>query len=81
MRTDPPPLKWSDLRYVFDIQEDCNGKGGAVQPPMRNAGSSSHLGVTMPPTHRAARRKCALTPLRLVQVVHKDLDQFFHLSI
>src|SRR5262245_26114010 len=22
----PPPLKWSDLRYVFDIQEDCNGK-------------------------------------------------------
>src|SRR5437899_306870 len=30
MRTRPPPLirphlKWSDLRYVFDIQEDCNG--------------------------------------------------------
>jgi len=25
-QTDPPPLKWSDLRYVFDIQEDCNGK-------------------------------------------------------
>ena len=25
-RIDPPPLKWSDLRYVFDIQEDCNGK-------------------------------------------------------
>ena len=23
---DRPPLKWSDLRYVFDIQEDCNGK-------------------------------------------------------
>jgi hypothetical protein len=23
---DPPPLKWSDLRYVFDIKEDCNGK-------------------------------------------------------
>jgi hypothetical protein len=23
---DPPPLKWSDLRYVFDIEEDCNGK-------------------------------------------------------
>ena len=23
---DPSPLKWSDLRYVFDIQEDCNGK-------------------------------------------------------
>src|SRR5262245_60960072 len=23
---DPPTLKWSDLRYVFDIQEDCNGK-------------------------------------------------------
>src|SRR6516165_7265802 len=23
---DPPPLKWSGLRYVFDIQEDCNGK-------------------------------------------------------
>jgi hypothetical protein len=23
---DAPPLKWSDLRYVFDIQEDCNGK-------------------------------------------------------
>jgi hypothetical protein len=21
-----PPLKWSDLRYVSDIQEDCNGK-------------------------------------------------------
>jgi hypothetical protein len=20
---DPPPLKWSDLRYVFDIKEDC----------------------------------------------------------
>ena len=26
LNTDPPPLKWSDLRYVFDIQEDCNGK-------------------------------------------------------
>jgi hypothetical protein len=26
MPDDPPPLKWSDLRYVFDIQEDCNGK-------------------------------------------------------
>ena len=25
-RHDPPPLKWSDLRYVFDIKEDCNGK-------------------------------------------------------
>jgi hypothetical protein len=25
-QADPPPLKWSDLRYVFDIQEDCNGK-------------------------------------------------------
>ena len=23
---DPPPLKWSDLRYVSDIKEDCNGK-------------------------------------------------------
>jgi hypothetical protein len=21
---DPPPLKWSDLRYVFDIKEDCS---------------------------------------------------------
>ena len=26
LEADPPPLKWSDLRYVFDIQEDCNGK-------------------------------------------------------
>jgi hypothetical protein len=25
-RNDPPPQKWSDLSYVFDIQEDCNGK-------------------------------------------------------
>jgi hypothetical protein len=25
-QVDPPPLKWSDLRYVFDIKEDCNGK-------------------------------------------------------
>jgi hypothetical protein len=24
--TDSLPLKWSDLRYVFDIKEDCNGK-------------------------------------------------------
>jgi hypothetical protein len=23
---DPPSLKWSELRYVFDIKEDCNGK-------------------------------------------------------
>jgi hypothetical protein len=23
---DPPPLKWSDLRYVFDVKEDRNGK-------------------------------------------------------
>jgi hypothetical protein len=23
---DPPPLKWSHLRYVFDTKEDCNGK-------------------------------------------------------
>jgi hypothetical protein len=26
IQDDPPPLKWSDLRYVFDIKEDCNGK-------------------------------------------------------
>jgi adenylate cyclase len=26
LKSDPPPLKWSGLRYVFDIQEDCNGK-------------------------------------------------------
>jgi hypothetical protein len=26
LEADPPPLKWSDLRYVFDIKEDCNGK-------------------------------------------------------
>ena len=25
-KVDPPPLKWSDLRYVFDIKEDCNDK-------------------------------------------------------
>ena len=25
-KIDRPPLKWSDLRYVFDIKEDCNGK-------------------------------------------------------
>ena len=25
-RADPPPLKRYDLRYVFDIKEDCNGK-------------------------------------------------------
>src|SRR5215831_19071250 len=24
--SDPPPLKWSDLRYVSDIEEDGNGK-------------------------------------------------------
>jgi hypothetical protein len=23
---DPPSLKWSDLGYVFDIKEDCDGK-------------------------------------------------------
>jgi hypothetical protein len=21
-----PPTKWSDLKYVFDIKKDCNGK-------------------------------------------------------
>src|SRR5262249_159019 len=26
LAADPPPMKWSDLRYVFDIKEDCNGK-------------------------------------------------------
>jgi hypothetical protein len=25
-----PPLKWSDLRYVFDIQEGCNGKEATI---------------------------------------------------
>ena len=25
-QSDPPPLKWSDLRYVFDIKEDSNAK-------------------------------------------------------
>ena len=25
-RRDPPPLKWSDLRYVSDIKEDSNAK-------------------------------------------------------
>jgi hypothetical protein len=29
---DPPPLKWSDLRYVFDIKEDCNGKDKFLTP-------------------------------------------------
>jgi hypothetical protein len=24
--TDPPPLKWSDLRYVFDSEEGHDGK-------------------------------------------------------
>ena len=24
--SDPPPLKWSDLSYVFDSQEGHNGK-------------------------------------------------------
>jgi hypothetical protein len=23
---DPPPVKWSDLRYVSDIQEDHDGE-------------------------------------------------------
>jgi hypothetical protein len=23
---DPPTMKWPDLRYVFGIKEDCNGK-------------------------------------------------------
>jgi hypothetical protein len=23
---DPPPLKWSDLKYVFDTQEDHDGE-------------------------------------------------------
>jgi len=23
---DPPPLKWSDLKYVFGIKEDCYGE-------------------------------------------------------
>jgi hypothetical protein len=26
IQTDPSPLKWSDLRYVFDIKENCNSK-------------------------------------------------------
>src|SRR5205085_3970245 len=26
----PPPLKWSDLRYVFDIQEDRKWQGSAT---------------------------------------------------
>jgi hypothetical protein len=25
-KSDPPPKKWSDLRYVFGIKEDRNGK-------------------------------------------------------
>src|SRR6516162_222810 len=29
---DLPPLKWSDLRYAFDIQEDCNGKEAIHRP-------------------------------------------------
>jgi hypothetical protein len=24
--TDPPPLKWPDLRYAFDIKEGCNAE-------------------------------------------------------
>ena len=41
---DPPPLKWSDLRYVFDIKEDCNGKE-AIQArrDRREAGGCSGL--------------------------------------
>lgn len=29
---DPPPWKWSDLRYVFDIKEDCKWEGNATRP-------------------------------------------------
>jgi hypothetical protein len=25
-QSDPPPLKWSDLKYVFGIKEDCYGE-------------------------------------------------------
>jgi hypothetical protein len=25
-----PPMKWSDLRYVFDIKEDCKWRGNAT---------------------------------------------------
>jgi hypothetical protein len=44
--SDPPPLKWSDLRYVFDIQEDCNCKEAIVEdrPPVDNAGHEQRKG-------------------------------------
>jgi hypothetical protein len=34
---DPPPLKWSDLRYVFDIKEDCNGKEAIQADPVQKS--------------------------------------------
>src|SRR5215831_9726504 len=57
---DPPPLKWSDLRYVFDIQEDCNGKEAIQATSTRGVracirrvagcamptGSAGHAGAT-----------------------------------
>jgi len=37
---DSPPLKWSDLRYVRDIKEDCNGKE-AIRRLRRRAASKT----------------------------------------
>src|SRR4029450_10510795 len=46
---DPPTLKWSDLRYVFDIKEDRNGKE-AIQArrDRREAAASRYSGLAGP---------------------------------
>src|SRR6266702_4414247 len=59
---DPPPLKWSDLRYVFDIQEDCNGKEALqARRDRREAAPGRCSGLAVPghdggdPADRCAR--------------------------
>src|SRR5438132_10956693 len=67
---DPPPLKWSDLRYVFDIKEDCNGKEAiqaldvAVLPRAAPLDVSTRSGLTpqSDTSHQHQRCSCLHSP-------------------
>jgi hypothetical protein len=41
------PMKWSDLRYVFDLKEDCNGQHCFAR---RHAARRSGVPSPQPPT-------------------------------
>jgi len=62
--SDPPPIKWPDLRYVFDIKEDCNGKEALQarrEPPPRTPSLAAAARAASPDRSGPDRRSATTT--------------------